>query len=98
MVRDVYAGDESGDTPPTNLKKYCFNIIADTDPSVLQRVAQQVALNGITPQVFRCEQAGDQLLICVELTQLSPERADLIQRKLIQLFFVTRVELVPGGG
>ena len=93
MVRDVYAGDDptGKSTDPPSL--CTLSVLADPDPLVLCKVANQVALANVAPTRCLLEVTADGgVRIEVDVWVASSHLADLMVRKLSQLTCVRETQ------
>ncbi len=93
MVRDVYAGDEQAESGSTRVLRR-YRILADVDPMVIGRIAQQLAYSNAMPSEFRMiHVAGDRVEISVTLAGVAADTCEFIRRKIGQLSLVHRVAM-----
>jgi hypothetical protein len=91
MVRDVYAGDDALPAhAPQRTAHYL--IVADADPNVVARVAQQLAFANVSPSEFHMSVDADGVArIHATLVDVAAETCEFIRRKLDQLSTVREV-------
>ena len=73
----------------------CFSIVADADPSVLPRILDLVAMFNLLPErchIARSEQEPErQLLIDLQISDLSDQDRHRLQKKLERLHLCTQI-------
>ena len=94
MVRDVYAGDAAVPNAGVRLAEATFTVVAQPEPLVVSRIANQLALANVAPSYFQLLTIDDRTVnIAATLTGITREQADLIRRKILQLPCVLDVTL-----
>lgn len=95
---DLYSGTETSHGAQEGERLaygFRFKVVADADPDVLGRVANQLNIANTAPASATLGRREDgTILIEIELRSISDSVADSIQRKLTQLTCVLSVETV----
>lgn len=101
LVADVYAGDNesAADAAAGPLPiAFLYTIVADAAPDVLVRVSMALSLSSQCPsQVVLSQPEPDIVRIDATLLGISPQSADYVHRKLLQITDVREVDCAPLG-
>ena len=93
LMKDASLRGEESASPPSR-GTATYHVIADAEPNVVERIAQVLSsCNSFTREIsMRLNDAGD-VEIIASIDRVSPERAELILRKLRQLVLVHTAEM-----
>jgi len=70
-----------------------FTVFGEADPALLPRIVALFAKCGLVPARFQAETFGDEMHVEVELSALSPSRADHFAEVMRQMPVVSLVRL-----
>ena len=70
-----------------------FTVFGEADPALLPRIVALFAKCGLVPARFQAETLGDEMHVEVELSALSPSRADHFAEVMRQMPVVSLVRL-----
>lgn len=73
---------------------FCFSVVADATPTSLPRLLDVFALHGLVPDQCYTAFTGDgreELSVDVHLSELNPEQARLLAKRLARVITVSRV-------
>ena len=100
-MADVYAGDDDLSDPGSPARPtatYDFIVIADAQPDVVTRIANQFSFANEAPLYFEFRATPDGTARArIRIARATAEMADLVARKLSRLTCVNEVILAPAA-